>query len=106
MLNITAVGDEEQGDGQLRNTSHHLHSAHSLFPSQLCSAVIQIVNMLDDAAVAGDGNAVYEVAYQVCPSSIIPSIHLRSGSCNFVIYSTGDMELFSGRQCTVFTLCS
>ncbi|GLV31802.1 uncoordinated 80 [Carabus blaptoides fortunei] len=60
-----AVGDEEQGDGQLRNTSHHLHSAHSLFPSQLCSAVIQIVNMLDDAAVAGDGNAVYEVAYQV-----------------------------------------
>lgn len=63
--------------------------------------------MLDDAAVAGDGNAVYEVAYQVCLSSIIPSTSLlRSGSCRFVIYSTGDMELFSGRQCTIFTLCS
>lgn len=62
---LSAPGDEDQGDGQLRNQSHHLHSAHSLFPSTLCAAVIQIVNMLDDAAVTGDGNAVYEVAYQV-----------------------------------------
>lgn len=59
------LGDEEQADGQPRNTGHHLHSAHSLFPSCLCSAVIQIINLLDDAAVSADGSAVYEVAYQV-----------------------------------------
>nr|CAH7758097.1 unnamed protein product [Callosobruchus chinensis] len=58
--------DEEQADGPSRNTTtHHLHSAHSLFPSCLCSAVVQIINLLDDAAVSPDGNAVYEVAYQV-----------------------------------------
>ncbi|XP_056632405.1 protein unc-80 homolog isoform X2 [Diorhabda sublineata] len=57
--------DDEQADGQPRNTGHHLHSAHSLFPSCLCSAVVQIINLLDDAAVSADGNAVYEVAYQV-----------------------------------------
>ncbi|XP_073988249.1 unc80, NALCN channel complex subunit isoform X3 [Rhodnius prolixus] len=59
-------GDEEVVDGQPRNaTSHHIHSAQSLFPSCLCSAVIQIINLLDDAAVSNDGCAVYEVAYQV-----------------------------------------
>lgn len=57
--------DDEQADGPPRNTGHHLHSAHSLFPSCLCSAVVQIINLLDDAAVSADGNAVYEVAYQV-----------------------------------------
>ncbi|KAK9884494.1 hypothetical protein WA026_007335 [Henosepilachna vigintioctopunctata] len=57
--------DDEQIDGQPRNTGHHLHSAHSLFPSCLCSAVVQIINLLDDGAVSADGNAVYEVAYQV-----------------------------------------
>ncbi|KAG5895326.1 hypothetical protein JTB14_000598 [Gonioctena quinquepunctata] len=57
--------DDEQTDGQPRNTGHHLHSAHSLFPSCLCSAVVQIINLLDDPAVSADGNAVYEVSYQV-----------------------------------------
>ncbi|XP_065170367.1 protein unc-80 homolog isoform X8 [Atheta coriaria] len=58
------VVDDDQADAP-RNTGHHLHSAHSLFPSCLCSAVIQIINLLDDAAVSPDGSAVYEVAYQV-----------------------------------------
>nr|CAD7443504.1 unnamed protein product [Timema bartmani] len=66
-----AVGDEEQGESTQRNTSHHIHSAHSLFPSCLCSAVIQIINLLDDAAVSPDGNAVYEVAYQVIWSCLV-----------------------------------
>nr|CAD7425389.1 unnamed protein product [Timema monikensis] len=65
------VGDEEQGESTQRNTSHHIHSAHSLFPSCLCSAVIQIINLLDDAAVSPDGNAVYEVAYQVIWSCLV-----------------------------------
>lgn len=68
-----AAGDEEQAETQQRNTSHLIHSAHSLFPSCLCSAVIQIINLLDDAAVSPDGNAVYEVAYQVCVIVIICS---------------------------------
>ncbi|XP_046393341.1 protein unc-80 homolog [Ischnura elegans] len=57
--------DEEQPESQQRSATHHVHSAHSLFPSCLCSAVIEVINLLDDAAVSPDGNAVYEVAYQV-----------------------------------------
>ncbi|KAE8737653.1 hypothetical protein FOCC_FOCC016879, partial [Frankliniella occidentalis] len=64
-----AVEDHEDADDepdqlQARNTSHLIHSAHSLFPSCLCSAVVQIISLLDDAAVSPDGNAVYEIAYQ------------------------------------------
>nr|CAD7260717.1 unnamed protein product [Timema shepardi] len=70
MVNVK-TGDEEQGESTQRNTSHHIHSAHSLFPSCLCSAVIQIINLLDDAAVSPDGNAVYEVAYQVIWSCLV-----------------------------------
>ncbi|XP_017847563.1 protein unc-80 homolog [Drosophila busckii] len=55
---------EEDLDGT-RAASSHLHHAHSLFPSVLCSSVMQIVGCLDDAAIGSDGNAVYEVAYQV-----------------------------------------
>lgn len=50
--------------------SSHLHHAHSLFPSVLCSSVMQIVGCLDDAAIGSDGNAVYEIAYQVIISKI------------------------------------
>lgn len=64
-ISLLVLADDEQSEGQQRNAGHHLHSAHSLFPSCLCSAVIQIINLLDDAAVSNDGSAVYEVAYQV-----------------------------------------
>lgn len=60
------VGDEDAAETVPRNTqSHHSQSALSLFPSSLCSAIVQIINLLDDPAVSDDGNAVYEVAYQV-----------------------------------------
>lgn len=59
------MGDEDAGETVPRNTSHHGQSALSLFPSSLCSAIVQIINLLDDPAVSDDGNAVYEVAYQV-----------------------------------------
>lgn len=62
------VEGEEEGDtsaGGGNRIVPHLHAAHSLFPSVLCSAVMQIVNCLDDAAVSADGTAIYEVAYQV-----------------------------------------
>ncbi|XP_052902471.1 protein unc-80 homolog [Anopheles moucheti] len=54
---------EEEEDGT--RSAIHMHAAHSLFPSCLCSSVMQIVACLDDAAVNSDGCAVYEVAYQV-----------------------------------------
>lgn len=80
MINVKIIkfclGDDEQIEGQPRNTGHHLHSAHSLFPSSLCSAVIQIINLLDDAAVSSDGNAVYEVAYQVSSNFLIYLFYL------------------------------
>ncbi|XP_076295581.1 unc80, NALCN channel complex subunit isoform X10 [Lasioglossum baleicum] len=59
------VGDEDGGETIARNTTHHSQSAPSLFPSSLCSAIVQIIHLLDDAAVSDDGSAVYEVAYQV-----------------------------------------
>lgn len=55
--------EEEENDGA--RLAPHLHAAHSLFPSVLCSSVMQIVACLDDAAVSSDGCSVYEVAYQV-----------------------------------------
>lgn len=64
-FNAGNVGDEDAGETVPRNTSHHSQSALSLFPSSLCSAIVQIINLLDDPAVSDDGNAVYEVAYQV-----------------------------------------
>lgn len=77
--------DDEQAEGQPRNTGHHLHSAHSLFPSCLCSAVVQIISLLDDAAVSADGNAVYEVAYQV---GVWQNISAEFRHVNKIIFNT------------------
>ncbi|KAL0832090.1 hypothetical protein ABMA28_001576 [Loxostege sticticalis] len=55
--------DEELAEGV--RGSHHTQVASALFPSVLCSAVAEIVSLLDDAAVSRDGCSVYEVAYQV-----------------------------------------
>ncbi|XP_058983125.1 protein unc-80 homolog isoform X2 [Musca domestica] len=59
--------EDHEGEEEIDGTrmSSHLHHSHSLFPSVLCSSVMQIVGCLDDAAIGSDGNAVYEVAYQV-----------------------------------------
>lgn len=67
-ISVGNVGDEDGGETIQRNTSHHGQSAPSLFPSSLCSAIVQIIHLLDDAAVSDDGSAVYEVAYQVSNS--------------------------------------
>ncbi|KAI5728949.1 hypothetical protein M8J77_023574 [Diaphorina citri] len=86
------MADEEQADqaappqsqgqtqGQTRNTTtHHITSATALFPSSLCSSVITIINLLDDAAVSNDGIAVYDVAYQVIWNCLVEesSLFLR-----------------------------
>lgn len=112
------VGDEDGGETIPRNTSHHSQSAPSLFPSSLCSAIVQIIHLLDDAAVSDDGSAVYEVAYQVKKifriiferNSIIrvlflekkKNIHNASVSFFFFFFLlSGDLELLGGGQCTV-----
>lgn len=56
---------------------HHAQVASALFPSTLCSAVVEIVALLDDAAVSRDECSVYEVAYQV--NSLISNFY-------FIIY--------------------
>ncbi|GBP89583.1 Protein unc-80 homolog [Eumeta japonica] len=60
---IEPPADEEIVEGV--RGSHHTQVAAALFPSALCSAVAEIVALLDDAAVSRDGCSVYEVAYQV-----------------------------------------
>lgn len=59
-----APADEEMVEGV--RGSHHTQVASALFPSALCSAVAEIVSLLDDAAAREeDGCSVYEIAYQV-----------------------------------------
>ncbi|XP_072929178.1 protein unc-80 homolog [Epargyreus clarus] len=60
---IEPPADEELVEGV--RGSHHTQVASALFPSVLCSAVAEIISLLDDAAVSKDGCSVYEVAYQV-----------------------------------------
>ncbi|XP_063389820.1 protein unc-80 homolog [Cydia fagiglandana] len=60
---IEPPADEEISEGV--RGSHHTQVASALFPSALCSAVAEIVSLLDDAAVSAEGCSVYEVAYQV-----------------------------------------
>lgn len=60
---FTAPADEEIVEGV--RGSHHTQVASALFPSVLCSAVAEIISLLDDAAVSREGCSVYEVAYQV-----------------------------------------
>lgn len=68
-LNISSANmDEDAADIAPRNVAHHGQSALSLFPSTLLSAAIPLIGLLDDAAVSEDGNAVYEMAYQVKPT--------------------------------------
>lgn len=63
LLITTSVAAEDEGE--MGRIPAHLHAAHSLFPSVLCSSVMQIVACLDDAAVSSTGVSVYSVAYQV-----------------------------------------
>lgn len=56
----------DEHENQLRIVSHHsVQSVTVLFPSALCSAVIEIILLLNDPAVTTDGNSVCEIAYQV-----------------------------------------
>lgn len=60
-------------------TKGNAPKAHAMFPSSLGSAAIFITQLLDDPAVTLDGNAVYEVAYQVLWNCLVEdsSLFLR-----------------------------
>lgn len=60
-----SINSTAEDEGDMGRIPAHLHAAHSLFPSVLCSSVMQIVACLDDAAVSSEGVSVYSVAYQV-----------------------------------------
>jgi len=57
--------DEELLDQDRPTIKSTVHVSQSLFPSILCTAFVDIIQLLDDHAVSLDGTAVYEVAYQV-----------------------------------------
>lgn len=56
----------DEHENPLRVVAHHsVPSVTVLFPSALCSAVIEIITLLNDPAVTADGNSICEIAYQV-----------------------------------------
>jgi len=67
ILVILCIGVEvDEHENQQRVVAHHsVQSVTVLFPSALCSAVIDIITLLNDPAVTPDGNSVCETAYQV-----------------------------------------
>ena len=48
----------------------------ALLPSTICSSLAEIVKLLDDHSVTGDGTAVYQVAYQVIWSFLVEDSNL------------------------------
>ncbi|XP_065199931.1 protein unc-80 homolog isoform X3 [Planococcus citri] len=70
---------QQQPLSQQKSSNIHGQSLAVLFPSCLCSAVVEIISLLDDAAVSADGNSVYEVAYQVIWNCLVEdsSLFLR-----------------------------
>ncbi|XP_025208646.1 protein unc-80 homolog isoform X2 [Melanaphis sacchari] len=68
----------DEHENQLRVVAaHHLvQSVTVLFPSALCSAVIDIITLLNDPAVTADGNSVCETAYQVIWDCLVEDCNL------------------------------
>lgn len=83
-LDHTGEDHEAEDEGDMGRIPAHLHAAHSLFPSVLCSSVMQIVACLDDAAVSSDGHAVYAVAYQVS-TQLLAGSRPHSIQCLFYV---------------------
>lgn len=66
IINNSTGLEVDEHENPLRLVAHHsVQSVTVLFPSALCSAVIEIISLLNDPAVTADGNSVCEIAYQV-----------------------------------------
>ena len=50
--------------------------AQALLPSTICSSLAEIVKLLDDHSVTGDGTAVYQTAHQVIWSFLVEDSNL------------------------------
>jgi len=73
------VDDETQQ--QSRSASQPLQTAQVLFPSCLCSAIVAIVDLLDDSALTTDGVAVCDLAnqvYEILVSILVRIVHTES----------------------------
>ena len=57
--------DDEESNDHEKPSKSAMHTAQTLFPSTMCSAFVEVIQLLDDHAVSLDGVAVYEIAYQV-----------------------------------------
>ncbi|VVC45096.1 Hypothetical protein CINCED_3A015660 [Cinara cedri] len=67
----------DEHENPLRVVAHHsVQSVTVLFPSALCSAVIEIISLLNDPAVTSDGNSVCETAYQVIWDCLVEDCNL------------------------------
>ena len=64
-LSSPSPADEESADHEKTTGKSAMHTAQTLFPSTMCSAFVEVIQLLDDHAVSLDGVAVYEIAYQV-----------------------------------------
>ncbi|EFX80552.1 hypothetical protein DAPPUDRAFT_318531 [Daphnia pulex] len=64
------VGADDHDDGS-KKVKHPLQSAQFLFPSCLCSAIVPIVDLLDDSVLTPDGVAVCDLANQVLHSCLV-----------------------------------
>lgn len=56
---------DDEAQEQTRTGGMPLQSAQALFPSCLCSAIVPIVDLLDDSSLTADGPAVCDLANQV-----------------------------------------
>ncbi|XP_050528266.1 protein unc-80 homolog isoform X3 [Daktulosphaira vitifoliae] len=71
--------DEEidEHENQTRVITHHsVPTVTVLFPSTLCSAVVEIISLLNDPAVTDDGTSVYETAYEVIWTCLVEDCNL------------------------------
>jgi hypothetical protein len=63
--NFTQFLADDETQQQNRSSGQPLQSAQFLFPSCLCSAIVPIVDLLDDSVLTPDGVAVCDLANQV-----------------------------------------
>jgi hypothetical protein len=74
---------DDEAQQQSRTSGQPLQSAQFLFPSCLCSAIVPIVDLLDDSVLTPDGVAVCDLANQVLPASF--KNHFENKNNNFLL---------------------
>lgn len=76
-----SVEDHDDNEDDIeRIPLHHMQVAQCFFPSCLTTASVQVINLLEDNQVNGEGTAVYEVAHKVVWQCLIeePALFMRN----------------------------